>query len=158
MPTAAQAAQSPGGISLRPAQNLTAAIPGPANMPRSAVTMPRSPAAPSTAIASTSTAAAKTAGDDSDDGLEVVGEQSLDEVLAARRLHAERTGQMIDLTSNSDPDEVMRTAKRLEEESKQAEELEAAAKMQRLLEPLVAEVVSHAYPYSLWCFWLLFCD
>lgn len=145
MPTAAQAALSPGGSnSLRPTQGLTAAIPGPANMPRNAATMPRSPAAasPSAAAASPSKAAAKPADEDSDDGLEVVGEQSLDEVLEARRLHAERTGQMIDLTKNKDPEEVVRTAKRLEQESKQAEEAEAAAKLQKLLEPLQLKVVS----------------
>lgn len=143
LPTAGQAALSPGGHGLNPTQGLTASISGPANMPKSAATMRRSPAGPpSTSAAPSASAAANAPGDDSDDGLEVVGEQSLDEVLEERKQHAERTGQMIDLTKNVDPEEVLRTAKRLEEESKQAEEAEAAAKLAKLLEPLHLKVVS----------------
>lgn len=122
-------------------------------MPRSAATMPRSPPGPPAAseAASSSKAAAKAADSDSDDGLELVGEQSLDDVLLARRQHAERTGQMIDLTKNNDPEEVIRTAKRLEEEHKQAEEAEAAAKLSKLLEPLQLRVVSVLYVCYVLC-------
>ena len=142
MPNAAEAAvMSPGGHNVRPTQGLTAAVPGPSNMPRSSPAVPCSPAT-SPAAARTSAAAANAASDnDSDDGLEVVGEQSLDEVLEARRQHAERTGQMIDLTSNIDAIEVARTARRLEEESKHAEEAAAEAKLQQALEPLQIRLV-----------------
>lgn len=145
MPSAAQAAvMSPGGSRVRPTQGLTAAIPGPANMPRSSPAIPRSPAAsPAAATAGPSSAAAKAAADDdSDDGLEVMGEQSLDEVLEARRQHAERTGQMIDLTSDVNPEQVAATARRLEEESKEAEDAAAQAKLQQALQPLQARLVS----------------
>ncbi|DBA83686.1 TPA: hypothetical protein ACH3X1_016793 [Trebouxia sp. C0004] len=104
-----------------------------------------SPSAVSSAIArSAAPSAAPTApaadDNDSDDGLELVGEQTLDEVLAERRREAERSGRMIDLTEHVSASVLAATAAKLEAEQNERDEAETQKNVDKAVKPYVRKL------------------
>ncbi|KAL3138929.1 hypothetical protein ABBQ32_14197 [Trebouxia sp. C0010 RCD-2024] len=122
MPTAAEAAASSSGDA-RPSQDIRRTVGMSGVTTVCAGGQQHSPA--SASKPSTSTAAPAASADDEDDEIQVLKEQSLDEVLEERRLKAERTGQMIDLTKDVSPAVLAATAAKLEAEQRQRDEEEA---------------------------------